>query len=156
MALFSSTATTEESTPPERPSTTSSSPILRFRDSTAASTQLPRFQLFFAPQTLNTKLDSICVPYCVCTTSGWNWSAYILLSLLNIAANGQVADTAPLSKSAGIASTLSPWLIHTVIVLGISLNSGLPGMTSIVIFPYSRSIPGTTLPPSFWLMSCIP
>ena len=74
----------------------------------------------------------------------------------NIAANGHVADTAPRSKFAGIASTRSPWLIHAVIVEGMPSKSGLPGITSIGILPYSRSAPGTTLPPSVWLMSCMP
>ena len=36
------------------------------------------------------------------------------------------------------------------------LHQVRPGITSMGILPYSRSAPGTTLPPSFWLMSCIP
>ncbi len=46
------------------------------------------------PQMSLRKLSRICVPYGVCTTSGWNWIPYSPRSTLSIAATGDSVEAA--------------------------------------------------------------
>ena len=62
MALCSSTAATDESTPPERPSTTLSPPSFSRSSRTVVSTKLSEVQLCEQPQMPTTKFFSSCVP----------------------------------------------------------------------------------------------
>ena len=62
MARCSSTAATVESTPPERPSTTLSSPSFSRRSRTVDSTKLSGVHDCAQPQMPTTKLRSSCVP----------------------------------------------------------------------------------------------
>ena len=73
-----------------------------------------------------------------------------------IAANGQPGDVALTLKPSGIATTRSPWLIHTMNESGTPLKSSFPGSTESMVLPYSRFSPGSTLPPRVALMSCMP
>ena len=72
------------------------------------------------------------------------------------AAYGQLADFALTLNPGGIAATRSPWLIQTTNLSGSPLKSSFPGSTVISVLPYSRFSPGWTLPPSSWLISCMP
>ncbi len=78
-ARFRSTDATEESTPPETPHSTLPS-ILPESSVMVSSRKLLMLQLFLAPQTLKTKLDSIALPFSVWATSGWNWTPNCLPS----------------------------------------------------------------------------
>ena len=62
MALCSSTAATDESTPPESPSTTLSSPSFSCNSRTVASTKLSDVHSCLQPQIPATKFFSRCVP----------------------------------------------------------------------------------------------
>ncbi len=72
MALCSSMATTEESTPPERPQTTSPSPTCSRMHCTLSATKAPMHQSRAQPQTSCRKLPRISAPRGVWETSGWN------------------------------------------------------------------------------------
>ena len=63
MALPSSAASTDESTPPERASSTLPSPISALRRSTVVLQKSPMVQSPFAPQISNRKFFIICLPY---------------------------------------------------------------------------------------------
>ncbi|CSC21869.1 Uncharacterised protein [Vibrio cholerae] len=65
-------ATTEESTPPERPRITSSSPTCSLMRATASSMMDSDVHRRSQPHTPRTKFSSICKPFLVCVTSGWN------------------------------------------------------------------------------------
>ena len=77
MALCSSTAATEESTPPESPSTTLSSPSFSRSSRTVASTKLSDVHSCLQPQMPATKFFSSCVPSVEWYTSGWNWMPHV-------------------------------------------------------------------------------
>ena len=62
MARWSSTAATDESTPPDRPSTTRSSPIFSFSSRTELSTNDSELQFWLHPQMPTTKFLSNCRP----------------------------------------------------------------------------------------------
>src|SRR5690554_7962620 len=68
MALFSNTAVTDESTPPERARITLSSPKVSFSSFTVASMNDAGVQSFFTPQ-MARKLSRIRIPFSVWNTS---------------------------------------------------------------------------------------
>ncbi len=70
MALFSNTAATVESTPPERPSTTLSLPIFSFSSATISSTNEDGVKLCATPAIFTRKFSSILVPSVLWYTSG--------------------------------------------------------------------------------------
>ena len=53
-----------------------------------------------------------CVPYGVCTTSGWNWMPYSPRSVSSIAATGDSVEDASAAKPGGASKTVSRWLIQ--------------------------------------------
>ncbi len=77
MALCSNTAATDESTPPERPRTTLSSPNLAFSSATVLSTKLSEVHDCSQPQMPVTKFFRSCVPSVEWYTSGWNCMAHV-------------------------------------------------------------------------------
>ena len=72
-ALCTSSAATDESTPPERPQMTRPSPTCARIRSTCSSITDAAVQVRSQPQMSPRKRSRICVPYGVWTTSGWNW-----------------------------------------------------------------------------------
>ena len=74
IALWSSTATTVESTPPDTPHTTCPSPIRARRRSSSLAMNSSIVQLPESPATRTRKFSSSRMPWSVCTTSGWNCS----------------------------------------------------------------------------------
>ena len=113
MALFSKTAATLLSTPPERPRITRSEPIVCRNSATVVSTKLAGLQSCRPPQMSTTKLRSSCVPCTEWNTSGWNCTPHTRpLS----AANAALRTWLVLAigwKPSGSAVMVSPWLIHT-------------------------------------------
>ncbi len=74
MASCTSAAATDESTPPESPTITSSSPTRSRIWATCSCTNEPGVQDGSQSQTRNRKLERISSPRGVCATSGWNWT----------------------------------------------------------------------------------
>ena len=72
MALEISAAATEESTPPESPSSTRPSPTVLWIDATASRTKADIVQSPRQPQMSSTKLRSTRCPSSLWVTSGWN------------------------------------------------------------------------------------
>src|SRR5476651_2112885 len=73
MAWCSNTAATDESTPPDNPNTTLSSPNFSFNAAMVVSTKLSGVQSCAHPQISTKKFFSNCLPSTLCVTSGWNW-----------------------------------------------------------------------------------
>ena len=113
MALCKSAATTEESTPPDKPSNTFLSP-------TCFCTRWIWSSIIFAgvhkpsqPAMSLMKCSSMRPPWSECVTSGWNCTPKKFFSAWYMPAIGQLSVLAINSKPSGIATTLSPWLIQT-------------------------------------------
>ena len=100
-ALATITAATEESTPPDRPQSTRLSPICSRMAATEVSTKESIRQSPAQPQISNRKFFSICAPFTVCSTSGWNWTAYSPFAASSIPAQGQWGVEALTAKPAG-------------------------------------------------------
>ena len=75
MARCSSAASTEESTPPDSPSSTLSEPTCARMRATLSSMMLPVAQLAAQPAISRTKRRRISPPCRVWVTSGWNCTA---------------------------------------------------------------------------------
>ncbi|MNT19908.1 hypothetical protein D3C72_1551950 [compost metagenome] len=75
MARWISAAATDESTPPDRPRITSSSPTCSRILETASSMWSRMTQSALQPAISSTKRSSIWRPLTVCVTSGWNCTA---------------------------------------------------------------------------------
>ena len=109
------------------------------------------------PQTPRQKLRSNAAPCSECTTSGWNWMPKSGRSPICTAAYSVLSVTANVRVPGGVASTLSPWLIHIVERAGRPAKSGhAASATRSSARPYSRAWPGPTRPPSSCTISCIP
>jgi hypothetical protein len=106
-------------------------------------------------QTPKRKLRSTSRPLGVCTTSGWNWMPKMPLPSVN-AATGELPLLASIWKPGGISLTWSPWLIQTGSSPCRPPKSAFGSRTERSAGPYSRAWPGSTLPPRWWAMSCIP
>ena len=98
MALDNNPAATDESTPPDKASSTFPSPTFSRISLIVLSTKASIFQSPAHPQTPNTKLDNIVFPSTVWSTSGWNWIAYKDLSAFSAVATGQSAVCAEISN----------------------------------------------------------
>ncbi len=159
MALSTSAAATDESTPPDRPQTARPEvPTFAATAATASPAKPAIVQLGSAWQMRNRKFARISVPRGVCTTSGWNCTPQNLRAGAATAAAGQLALSPTTANPAGSDSTRSPWLIQT----GISSpapkpwNSSPGSVTLTVARPYSRRSAATTLPPNCSAVSCVP
>ena len=75
IARWTSSAATDESTPPESPQITRPSPTWARIRAICSSTIDAALQLRSAPQMSSRKVVRICWPNGVCATSGWNWIA---------------------------------------------------------------------------------
>ena len=114
MALCSSAATTEESTPPERPSSTLPLPTCARTRAMASSMMLPTLQQRPQPQISRTKRSSRCAALLRVRHLG------VELHARRSGATRRPCRRAGMSSSrrsavkpGGSASTRSPWLIHT-------------------------------------------
>ena len=151
MARWTSTATTEESTPPDSAHSTRSEPTWRRIESTADSMNEGIDQSPRAPQARRKFLRTV-LPCGVWATSGWNCTAKNFLSRSAMAATGQLSVDARAVNPFGALRTVSPWLIHT------DTRPSRSGSTPSRIWPapdsvsdaapYSRRWAGTTCPPS--------
>ena len=72
IARCKSNATTEESTPPDKPKITSSSPTCSLMRATASSIIFSAVHFVSQPQIFTTKLVNNSKPFLVWVTSGWN------------------------------------------------------------------------------------
>ena len=72
IALCNNNATTEESTPPDKPKITSSLPTCALIRATASSMMFSAVHLVSQPQMFTTKLVNNAKPLFVWVTSGWN------------------------------------------------------------------------------------
>ena len=122
IALCSSAATTDESTPPDRPRITSSLPTCSRTRAIWSSMMWAAVHSVWQPQMSMTKRRSSAWPDLVWVTSGWNCTPYQRLSSLAIAATGMRSVRAVTMKPGGATETWSPWLIHT------SRRGGEPGV----------------------------
>ena len=116
MALCTSTAATDESTPPESPQITCPAPTFSRIEATVVSIKCAGVQSPRAPQMVR-KFRMSCGPSGVWCTSGWNCTAQMRRSSLAMPASA-FAVTAMRRKPAGSSSASSPWLIQTWIVGG--------------------------------------
>ena len=72
------------------------------------------------------------------------------------AATGEPSLRARTSKPGGASVIASPWLIHTALVAGQSVNSGEDETRETSVRPYSPMGVRATVPPSCWAVSCAP
>jgi hypothetical protein len=72
-ARCTSSAATEESTPPESPQITRPSPTCARIAAICSSMIDAALHVRSQPQMSDRNVVRICCPYGVCTTSGWNW-----------------------------------------------------------------------------------
>ena len=77
IALCTSAAATDESTPPDRPQITCRSPTMARIFSTSSSMKCPGVQSAVQPQTSKRKFSMISAPRTVCATSAWNCTAWM-------------------------------------------------------------------------------
>ena len=104
----------------------------------------------------NKKFESICVPYVVWRTSGWNCVAYKLRSAHSIEATGHALVLEVMENPWGTFATESRWLIHTVCSSGVP-SSKREGATRVMAAgPYSPISVCPTTPPSVLAMICWP
>ena len=103
-ARASSTAATDESTPPERAHSTRPPPTRARRAATVSSTKESIFHVPLQPHTLYTKFESMRAPCCVCSTSGWNCTRYSPRAASSAAATGQLSVCAETAKPGAGAS----------------------------------------------------
>ena len=75
IALCNNTAATEESTPPDKPNITFSSPIFSFNSATVLSTKASGVHDCSILAILTKKFSKTCFPSVEWYTSGWNWIA---------------------------------------------------------------------------------
>ena len=104
----------------------------------------------------STNCPSISVPRGVCSTSGWNCTAYRPRSRSSMAAIAVVSVDAVTRKPAGTSVTLSRWLIQQVCSRGISPNSRLPSSSRTGVLPYSPIPVLPTVPPRAAAIACMP
>ena len=107
------------------------------------------------PQMRYRKFSSTCVPYTVCSTSGWNCTPYSFFSAFSTAAKPQPSVVAMTRKPGAMRSTSTPWLIQHTDVSGTFSNRG-EAMWVSSILPYSRVSALRHWPPSRCIISCCP
>ncbi len=167
MARLSRTAATLESTPPESPRMTRSSPSWALSSATVLSTKDAADHSWREPQMSTTKFFSSWVPCRVWNTSGWNWTAQIPVESEELAAavpGGHqkaaflTSFVEPMTwKPSGMAVMVSPWDIHTCECCSKPRNRGLAVSTvSRLARPYSRESAFSTRPPRVCEMNCAP
>ena len=157
IAFCKSTPTTDESTPPDRPSRTFLSPTCSRIFATCMSMKLSIVQSPLHWQTSRAKWRNSSLPYSEWRTSAWNWMPKKLRFVSWIAAIGQSLLVPTFSKPSGTCVTKSPWLIQTVCSFGVSVNrTALSETISNVACPYSRFLAGSTFPPRLYVISCMP
>ena len=150
MALWSSIAATLESTPPDRPSMTLSSPSFSRSSATVDSMKFSGVQSPLHPQMPITKFLSICEPYSLWCTSGWNCMPQVGSPFRRKAALSTVSVEPITSASAGRRVIVSPCDIHTVELAGMPANRGSEESSTLSwARPYSRVPAGATSPPPF-------
>ena len=108
------------------------------------------------PHTRYRKFSSTCVPYTVCSTSGWNCTPYSFFSAFSTAAKPQPSVVAMTRKPGAMRSTSTPWLIQYTAVSGTLANSGEPPLWVSSTLPYSRVSALRHSPPSRCIISCSP
>ena len=156
IALWTSTAATDESTPPLKAQSTFLSPIISFNSFILSAINESVVQSPLTPQTLYKKFLSTLSPSWQCSTSGWNCTPYNFFSVFSIAATGQSLVCAIDLNPSGSLSIKSVWLIHTIFV---DIPSNIADSLYVIsVFPYSFSafVPFLTLPPNIWDITCIP
>jgi len=158
IAWCTSTAATEESTPPESAHSARRSPTCARIRAAASAMNASIVQALAQPQIRWAKLARICAPACVWATSGWNCTPQIGRCASRTAANGEFSLVPSTTKPGGRRSTRSPWLIHTTRSAppGRSANSGSSRSSLNSARPYSRSSAFSTRPPSRWASNCRP
>ena len=107
IARWTSSAATDESTPPERPQITRPSPTWVRIFSICSSMIEAGLQVRSQPQMSSRNVVSTCWPYGVWTTSGWNWMPYNPRSTSSSAATGDSVELASAVKPGGGAKTVS-------------------------------------------------
>ena len=155
-ALWVSSAATLESTPPESPQITWPSPTWARIRSICSSAIEAADQSIERPQMSRRKVSRICVPYGVCTTSGWNWIPYRPLSRCSRAATGDSVDDASAVKPGGASKTVSRWLIQQDCSAGRPASRRPGSATFSCERPNSPTSAPSTRPPSSSTMACIP
>ena len=148
MARAHSAATTDESTPPERPKITRSFPTCSRIAATESSMIESMVQVASRPQMLNRKLLSSWLPYSLWRTSGWNCVANSLRSAHSMEATGHTSVAAVMTKPLGTRFTASRWLIDTVCSAGVLPYRALSPWRTITAGPYSPFSVWPTEPPS--------
>src|SRR5947209_6762609 len=113
IARATSVAATAESTPPESAHSTFASPTCARTFSIASSTHESIRHDGGIPAIVCRKFSRIAVPASVCTTSGWNSTAYTLRASSLIAAAAEVAVCASAVNPGGTLCTESPCDIQT-------------------------------------------
>ena len=151
-------ATTEESTPPERPQMTFLSPTCSLILAIWMSMKLDIFHDPWNLHSWNRKFLRISWPCGVCVTSGWNWRPKKGFVLCLTAAYGHVGVDAIVSKMLVSRSwTWSPCDIHTVVLSGTERSNPLLLFATLMFaLPYSRSVAGFIVAPNTWQASCMP
>ena len=156
MAACSSAAATDESTPPESPSTTWCSPTVSRISRIFSSMKLSVVQSPLAPQTLTAKFCSSRAPSSVWTTSGWNCTPKSGSLSCATAARGALSVAAMARKPSGSRVRWSPWLIQTRVCSPMPAKSGVSACATSIAWPNSRRALASTLPPSAVAMACSP
>jgi hypothetical protein len=113
IARSSSAATTDESTPPERPRITRSPPTCPRTRAIASSMMLAGVHSVRQPQISTAKRRSMSAPCGVCVTSGWNWTPYQPRRSSAIAACSTLSVEPTVVNPSGSAVTRSPCDIQT-------------------------------------------
>mmetsp|Transcript_14478 Transcript_14478/g.45230 ORF Transcript_14478/g.45230 Transcript_14478/m.45230 type:complete len:245 (+) Transcript_14478:315-1049(+) len=155
-ALCSSAAHTEESTPPlTRTRTFLTGPTIWVISAIAMCSRLTTVYEPEKPQTPKRKFFIICFPSVDRSTSGWNCTPY-RCRLASAMPTMRSPECATSAKPLGTAETESPCVSSTSVRDGTPSNSAHSVFTSIGNWPSSRLAFFSTLPPKWWLSSCMP
>mmetsp|Transcript_4484 Transcript_4484/g.11497 ORF Transcript_4484/g.11497 Transcript_4484/m.11497 type:complete len:296 (+) Transcript_4484:1155-2042(+) len=155
-ALCSSAAHTDESTPPETSTRTFlTGPTISLISAMAMCSRLTTVKLACSPQMPNRKFFIICLPSVDRSTSGWNCTPYRCreASAMPTMSSPECATSL---KPSGTEETESPCVSSTSVPAGTSAKSAHSVTTVMGNWPSSRRAFFSTLPPKWWLSSCMP
>ena len=157
IALCNKTAATEESTPPDNPKTTLSSPTVCLMLATVVSTNEFGVQVWATPAIFTKKFSSNCLPSVEWYTSGWNWIAKVSSPSILKAAFATSDVLAKWIAFVGNSLIVSEWLIQTWLpseMLEKKISFSL--IKDKFALPYSLVSEGATWPPEKWAKYCAP
>ena len=157
IALCTSAAATDESTPPDSAQMARSPPTWARIFATCSSMTDAIFHVGEHPARSWRNVRSTAMPCGEWTTSGWNCTPQIRRLSFSSTATGASGVLAVARKPGGASVTASKWLIHTSCDSGTSMCSTDDVAVRVRwARPYSPRMPRPTVPPSCCAISCAP